>query len=349
MAGVVESSASAPGAEAAAAAATSEGDTVVELRAELVEKLKASRAAREAGAGEPEKPKKPEKSAKPDAKKPDAKGGDADAAHDDDTPEQAQFKAERRAFAKQKRKKDAEFQAREQHLQQFESRAQQMLEAFDKDPIAWLKAHKVNVRATLLKQANEDAEDPRDKKLRELEESQKSQRAELEREKTERAQREAGVQQAEAIKSVEAEMGKAWQAVEVDDYPTVATALEPEHVAQRAAEILIDHFRDWDKNGRVGKYKELAPSKVFAIMEEELAPLKGKLANGVKKPKPPEQVRAASEKPRKAATPEAPTKRERPKDVTRSATREPTLGRPTNFDREAIRERLVDRVRSAAR
>jgi hypothetical protein len=326
-------------------------EPAVELRAELVEKLKASRAAREVGGGEPDKQKKPDRPAKPETNKPDAKGdGDGDAAHEDDTPEVAKFKAERRAFAKQKRKKDAEFAAREQQIQQFETRAQQQVEAFTKDPIAWLKARKVDVRATLLRMANEDAEDPRDKKLREIEESQKMDKAEREREKAERADREAAANQAAAIKTIETEMGQAWQKVEVDDYPTVAAALEPEYVAQRAAEIMVEHFREWVDGGRVGKYKELAPSKVFAIMEDELAPLKGKLANGAKKPKPPEQVRAASEKSRKAATPEAPTKRERPtKDVTRSATREPTLGRPVSFDREALRDRLVDRVRSAAR
>lgn len=317
-------------------------ESATELRDTLVAKLKENRAARE-GEGEPAKPKpkvekpkrgerdpKPENSADPDA---------ADAA---DSPEVAKHKAERRQFAKAKRKYEAQAAARETQIRDFEARAQAQIAAFDKDPIAWLKANKVDVRGALLRMANEDAEDPRDKKLRQLEEVQNRDKAEREQEKTEKAAREAKAEQAQAIQAVETELKEAWGKVDVDDYPTLAALLEPEHIAERAREIMIEHWRD--------HRKELAPSEVFATMEKELAPLKGKLANGKKSPKPPEQVRSASGKSREAESPEAPTRRERPsEDVTRRVTREQSLGRHQSFDKESIRERLVQKARGVMR
>jgi hypothetical protein len=340
--------------EAPSEAHEAEGtESAVELRDALVERLKTNRAARAAGTeDEPAKPKKAEKPAKPKrgepaAAKPEVTAGADDAADESDPPELAKLKAERRGFAKHKRKWEAQAQARESQLVTIERQAKQHIESFEKDPIAWLKARKVDVRATLLRMANEDSEDPRDRKLRELEEKQNRTEQETKRERAEREEREAKVAQRQAVAQIETEMGKAWKDADVDDYPTVATALEPEHVSQRAAEIMVEHYREWVDGGQVGRYKELAPSAIFAIMEDELAPLKGKLANP-KKGKPPEQVRAASA-PRKAASPETPTKRERSSsDVTRSASREPTLGRPQNFSKESLRERLIERVKTAA-
>lgn len=309
-----------------------------ELRDTLVAKLRENRATRESEAGAPkpkiEKPKRGE----PD--KPGAKDTDADAG--EDPPELAALKAERRSFAKHKRKWEGQAASREQQITQYEQRAQAQIATFEKDPIAWLKAQKVDVRATLLRMANEDTEDPRDKKLRELEDEQRRSRTELENEKRERTERAQKAEQRAAEQTIEAELGKAWGTAEVDEFPTVAAALEPEHVAARAREILVEHYR---KSG-----KELAPSEVFATMERELAPLKGKLAIGKKKPEAPGAGPGNKRQAREVASPEAPTKRERPSDdVTRRITREQSVGRPQNFDRDSLRDRLIDKARDVLR
>lgn len=322
-------------------------ESATELRDTLVAKLKENRAAREDGAeGEPkptkpkaDKPKRGERDPKPEN---GADGADPDAANADDSPEVAKYKAERRQFAKAKRKYEAQAAAREKQLTEFESRAKAQIAEFNKDPIAWLKANKVDVRGALLRMANEDAEDPRDKKLRELEEEQKRDKAEREKEKREKAEREAAAEQAQAIKTVQNELKAAWEKAEVDDYPTVAALLEPEHIAERAAEIMIEHWRE--------HRKELAPSEAFATMEKELAPLKGKLVNGKKKPEAPGAGPGSKRQTREAASPEAPTQRERPsEDVTRRVTREQSLGRHQSFDRESVRDRLVAKARNVMR
>jgi hypothetical protein len=136
------------------------------------------------------------------------------------------------------------------------------------------------------------------------------------------------------------EIGDAWTKVEGDAFPTVAMALEPEHVAQRAVEILLDHYK------RTGK--ELAPSEVFATMEEELAPLRQKMekrkpASVEKKAQPPERVRSVKSESPQARETSRPTE-----DVTRRVTREPSAGRSLSLDRDSLRERLIAKAREAA-
>lgn len=319
-------------------------ESAVELRDALVAKLKEGGFSKDADgkpvkpeATKPAKPKRGESSKPGD--KPEPGADDADAA---DTPEIAKLKAERRGFAKHKRKWEAQASARESQLQQVEQRAQRLIADFEKDPVAWLKTNKVDVRATLLRQANEDTEDPRDKKIRELDEQQKADKVEREREKAEKDERESKAKQAEAVRAIQGELSTAWGKSEVDDYPTLAALLEPEHIAQRGAEIMIEHW--------CAHRKELAPSEVFSTMEKELAPLKGKIANGQKKPEAPGAGPGSKRQTREAASPEAPTKRERPsEDVTRRVTREQSVGRPQNFDKYSLRERLVAKARDAMR
>lgn len=329
-------------------------ESATELRDSLIAKLKERD---KGGETETDPKKKPADTRKPKRGEADPKAAtdaDPDAANTADTPEIAKIKAERRGFAKHKRKWESQAQSREQQIIAFEQRSKQQIEAFERDPLAWLKGNKVDVRAALLRMANDDAEDPRDKKLRELDEGQKKDKAEREREKRETAERTAATEQVHANQVIEAECLKAWKTAEVEDYPTVAALLEPEHVAERAREIMVEDFRRWrdrrDRGESVGRYKELAPSDLFSTMERELAPLKGKVVNGKKGPKPPEQVRSASGKRREAENPEARTERQRPsEDVNRRVTREPSAGRPLSFDRESLRERLVSKAREVMR
>lgn len=329
-------------AQAPAEATDAGTESASELRDTLIAKLKENAEAREAGTTAEPKPKpateKPKRGDKPEA----AATGKDDEDAAGDTPEVKALKAERRGFAKHKRKWEASAQAREEQLRTFESTVKQQVAAFERDPIAWLKAQKVDIRATLLRMTKEESEDPRDKELREVKEEQKR----IKERDAERDAAAAKAGQERAVQMVQRELAGAWEKAEVDEYPTLAAMLEPEHIAERACEIMLEEYR------RSGK--ELAPSKIFATMEEELAPLKGRLkprekVNGQKKPEAPGAGPGSKRKDREAASPEA-RERQRPsEDVTRRITRETSVGRPLNFDREAIRERLVSKARDVMR
>ena len=285
---------------------------------------------------------------------------DAATGHDDDEePEEREadgdddkdLKRQRREFAKHKRKKDAEYDAkdrelgtREQAIKQFESRASEELGLFKKDPLAWLKARDIDVREVLVKYASEDDEDPKEKKIRELEQGQRETKEKLDSQEKQRA--------AEELKGrIQSEVYSAFDATDGDDYPNLWLHSDPESVARAGLRLTIEHY---------ARHREkLAPAQVLDMLEDELISHNARKAQKAKRERarsaiedrssePPDQVR--SEKP---VSPEARRGARRPsEDVTRRDTslqRDGYRGTPGKFDREAARERMLEMTREHLR
>lgn len=278
------------------------------------------------------KPKEPSAKSEPKPEpKPDPKEKEADdKPEDDEEAEEPKLKAEKRALAKATRKiqgREAAVADRESKVTAFETRLTHEAGLFEKDPIAWLKGRKVDIKKVLLDYAKEDGEDPRDKKLREIAEKQaKLDEAEAKRQKA--ADEHAARQQivSNLVASFEANLD-----VE-ENYPALAK-LDPARIGAAGAQLMVEHFL---KTGR-----ELDPSAVFDTLEEGLRQHQAK-ANGAKSPRPPDQDRSVAKS--KPESPEAQRKVVPARDVTnrtaRSSSAESMPGGRSNLDRNAIRDRL---------
>src|SRR5690349_3810021 len=197
-----------------AAAAVAKPPTPAEarkaLREKLVPKIKAALQSEEDGPAKPngdasekraaDKGKgkdKPADGKKPAAKKPEPKDGKGAEAKDgkgkegaagkdkpkdgDEHPEvEGDQKALVRGWRDLRRAKTKfaettkQAEGRIKRAEEFERRQAELADAFEKDPLAWLKARGKNVREVLLRIGREDGEDPKDKAIREAREKAES-------------------------------------------------------------------------------------------------------------------------------------------------------------------------------
>lgn len=268
--------------------------------------------------------------------------------------ERKTLQREKRDFAKFRRKKEGEYEKRDRDLQGRESQVQQLEQqltsevgVFKKDPLAWLKARGIDVRETLVAFANEDGEDPKDKKLREIDERTKKLDEKLSTEEQAR-------QQAEATERIRVAFQEEFEDTDGADYPNLWTHSDPERVSRAATKIALDHYR--------AHGKKLEPSEVFAILEQELIAHNARLAREAKRKQtpratedkssePPEQVRSVAR--REPESPEVRRSSRRPsEDVTNRETRlsrDDYRGAAGSFDRDSVREKLVDMARERIR
>jgi hypothetical protein len=364
-----------------AAAAVAKPPTPVEarkaLREKLVPKIKAALQADEDGPAKPNgdaaerraaerdgKGKAKEKGGddgkKAAAKKPEAKDGKAaeakgkDGAAGKEKPkdgEEPEVEGDQKALVKgwrdlrhAKRKfEDTQRVATERikRAEELERRQAEQAEAFEKDPLAWLRARGKNVREVLLRVAREDGEDPKDKAIREAKEKADTALQKLtEREKRDQdaeIERKAQV----ANQKIESTMLEEYEQVDPDDYPTLARDYEPAQVATFARQLLLKYYK--------ATGKELAPRALFRRLEtvlsaqEERREARRKRAgktDGANAPRSPDRGRAAARGDAENLEDDAESNPRRPADVTSRETRLST--RPGGReDRAALRRRLV--------
>ena len=289
-----------------------------------------------------------------DGKKPDAKaktGKDAGKADkkDGDEPE---VEGDQKALVKgwrdlrHAKKKFTEQQTaateKLRRAEELERRQAEQAEAFEKDPLAWLKARGKNVREVLLRVAREDGEDPKDKTLREV----KTKAEELEKKLTEREKREQEQETErkarEAQQKIERQLLDEYEGSEGDEYPTLAAHLEPAQVAEAARSLLLKYYREHGQ--------ELSPREFFVRLETALrqreerreARLKksGK-TDGAGAPRSPDRGRAAARGDAGNLEDDDETTPRRPADVTSRETRLSTTRPSGGEDKAALKRRLV--------
>ena len=225
--------------------------------------------------------------------------------------------------------------------EELERRQAEQAEAFEKDPLAWLKARGKNVREVLLRVAREDGEDPKDKTLREV----KTKAEELEKKLTEREKREQEQETErkarEAQQKIERQLLDEYEGSEGDEYPTLAAHLEPAQVAEAARSLLLKYYREHGQ--------ELSPRELFVRLETALrqreerreARLKksGK-TDGAGAPRSPDRGRAAARGDAGNLEDDDETTPRRPADVTSRETRLSTTRR-AGESRADLRRRFV--------
>lgn len=284
---------------------------------------------------------------KPDPKAKDA-DGKAKGEGDEDKPEGDEKELVKgwRDLRRAKKKFEAtqqEAATRIKRAEELERRQTEQAEAFEKDPLGWLKARGKNVREVLLRVAREDGEDPKDKTLREV----KTKAEELEKKLTEREQREQEREAEERARAAQQKLQRQileeYEAVDSEEYPTLAAHLEPAQVAEAARDLLLRYYKEHDK--------ELSPRELFVRLETALrlreerreARLKksGK-SDGAGAPRSPDRGRAAARGRAGNLEDDAERTPRRPADdVTSRETRLATTRPAGGEDKAALRRRLV--------
>lgn len=348
----------------------------LDIKTEIVEKLKAKKDAEEkaerkrerekerraeqkaqpkteepkAPAKEPAKREEaaPEKDAKKapakDAKKPEAKPGkdEPEAEQSEATPDEGkELKAQRRQFAKFQRKKEAEYASREAQLVAREERVgtfeRRLKEDLRRDPVKTLRELGVDVRRTLMDFTVEDSEDPRDKAVREA----KLTAEEAKKRTDELSQVEAQRRAEAAQQRIHQVIRTAWESVEPDEYPYLSSMYEPDEIASLARKVVLKHYADTKR--------QLAPEQAFQYLEDyeredderKQAARNRRQTIGSRESESREQVPSVK--------PESPES-SRTRDVTNRATRIASFGGPASEETpEERRERLASLVRQRLR
>lgn len=255
----------------------------------------------------------------------------ADGEQEDEKGTAAELRAEKRKFSAFRARETRVLQGRERTVTERERRLAQTdaqlkgeIDAWEKDPIAWLQGRGVNVKQALLDWAKQDGEDPKDRLLREAREKAES----VEKRLTEREKSEAEAakkrEQEEAIAGLTAEALEQWESVrESDDYPYLSTLYESKQVAELAVEVGVLHYRKTKQ--------ELTAGECFARLEKALrleddARTKARNrargdADDAGASRSPDRVRSVS----KSENPEA-NERRPTHDVTNRSTRVATTG-----------------------
>lgn len=239
----------------------------------------------------------------------------------------------KRKFADQ----EARMTERESKVSSFEAKLAAEAEAFEKDPLEWLKKRGKNVREVLLRVAKEDGEDPKDKALREVTSKLGDFEKKLtEREEREKQEREQEAKAKEANQKLETQIGEAFEEADHTAYP-ILSEMAPGERASLARAVLLQYFRNTEE--AEGKGRLLSPEQLFQRLE---ASLRKKAESGkgkAGKSGTPDRARTAAK--RDAENPEDDDENSsRPADVTNRETRQVTRSSGSDA-KSALRKRLV--------